>query len=293
MNFNYKEIQTEQFIKVSEIFDISVSIFRNYLNCFGAFLGNEIIGILLLIRGDEDTIRIRFFQVLPLFRCNNIGSVLLKLAKEYAVSIHSKKIIATYNDAENDIERCSRFFHKNNWTIGRYTHTRVRLKKEGFEKNFISKFFSTENSVFNNEIRFLFYTELSEEKKNHIKEQSEQMLSNGLLPFNALDLMIKDLSIFAFFNQTLIAWSVADFVKYNEVSIRNTFVINEFRNSGLGMYLWYLIFCKASENRDFDSITQISFDFQKDDNRLNRLYMLLFGKILEKSIDYYISEKMI
>jgi hypothetical protein len=59
------------------------------------------------------------------------------------------------------------------------------------------------------------------------------------------------------------------------------------------MYLWYLIFRKASENCHFDPIKRISFDFQKDNHRISRLYTLLFGKILEQSIDYYISEKQL
>jgi GNAT superfamily N-acetyltransferase len=295
MNINYKEIEPkpEQFETLSEIFDINISVFKNYLKCFVAFLENEIIGILLLNKVDEGTIRIRIFQVLPLFRCQNIGSALLQLAEEYAASIFSKKIFVKYNDTDNDIERCNRFFCKNNWNTGKYSYTRFYLKKERFEKNFILRFYDMENIVNNNRINLLFFNELSEEKKKQVKKQSEKMLSNGLLPFNALDSMIKDLSIFAFINETLIAWSVAELIKYNEISIRNTFVDSEFRSSGLGMYLWYRIFCKASENRDFDSIKRISFDFQKDDNRINKLYTLLFGKFLEQSVDYYISEKEI
>jgi hypothetical protein len=229
MKVNYKKIEATQYTKISEIFGISSSALKNYPNCFGAFSENEIIGILLLIRNDEGTALIRFFHVLPLFRCHSIGTTLLKLAEEYAVSTSSKTIIAKYNDAESDIERCKRFFHKNNWIAGKYTHTKFCLRKEKFEKNYITRFFDIENTVFNKEMSFMFFNELSEEKKNQIKEQSEQMLSNGLLPFNDLVPMIKELSLFVFLNETLIGWSVVDLIKYNEVSIRNTFVINEFR----------------------------------------------------------------
>jgi GNAT superfamily N-acetyltransferase len=293
MKIYYKVIEPEQFFKVSEIFNVNLSNLKNYVNCFGAFLENEIIGILSLIKEDEDRIWINFFHVLPLFRCNNIGSTLLKLAEKFSVSIHSKKMTVKYNDAENNIERCSQFFYKNGWDSIKYMHTRYCFEKESFEKNFILKFFNTENTVSNTEIHFIFFNELSEEKRDKIKKQSEKMLSNGLLPFNALDSMVKDLSIFAFFYETLIAWSTVDFIKYNEISIRSTFVVNEYRNSGLGIYLWYLIFCQANKNRNFDLIKWISFDFQKDNDRLNKLYTLLFEKFLEQSIDYYISEKVL
>ncbi|MDR0681060.1 MAG: GNAT family N-acetyltransferase [Dysgonamonadaceae bacterium] len=293
MKIDYKTIEPEHFVKVSEVFDIHLPVFENYLNCFGAFIQNEIIGVLLLTKGNESAVRIRFFRVLPLFRCNHIGSTLLLMAESYAAFIHSEKITAKYNDAENDIERCTRFFSKKNWSSGKYTHTKFRLKKDPFAQSYISKFSGADNAKLFNEITFVYFNELSKEKKDLIKEQSEKMLSNGLLPFNSLSSMIKDLSVFAFFSDTLIAWSVADSVNYNEVSIRNTFVVNKYRNSGLGMYLWYLIFSKANESHDFDSIKWISFDFQKDDNRLNKLYTLLFGKILEQSIDYFISEKQL
>ncbi|MDR1370002.1 MAG: GNAT family N-acetyltransferase [Dysgonamonadaceae bacterium] len=291
MNVTYKKIESEQFRTASETFCVNLSTFENYLNCFGAFWENNIIGILLLTERGEEEIQILFFHVLPLFRDHSIGSTLLKFAEKHSISTLSRRISAKYNDAENDIERCNRFFYKNNWAVGKYIHTKFCFKKESFKKDYISRFFDIDNVVISNDINFMFFSELSEEKKKQIKIQSEKMLSNGLLPFNNLDLMIKDLSLFGFANQDLIAWSVVDYIKHNEASIRNTFVINRFRNSGLGMYIWYLIFRKANENHNFDSIKRISFDFQKDDNKLNKLYTLLFGKILEQRTEYYISEK--
>ena len=293
MKVNFKEIESEQLSEVSEIFGINLFVFRNYLKCFGAFLRDEIIGILLLIEGDENSIRIRVFQVLPLFRGNHIGSMLLKLAEDYSGSIRSRKIFVKYNDTENDLEKCNRFFIRNNWETVKYTHTRFCFKKENFGKNFISRFYDPENTILNGEITCLFCNELSEKMRNRAKEQSEKMFSNGLLPFSDLDLMNKRLSVFAFLNDNLIAWSVANLLKHNEISIRSTFVVNKYRNSGLGMYLWYLIFCKTNENQDFNLIKWISFDFQKDDDRLRKLYTLLFGRILEQSTDYYISEKIL
>ncbi|GHU70166.1 hypothetical protein FACS189413_10150 [Bacteroidia bacterium] len=288
---SYKAIMPEQFVNVSEIFDINLSCFSNYLNCFCAFLGEDIIGVLFLIRIDKYTARIKYFQVLPLFRNNKIGSNLLKLSENFVVSVNIKKIIARYNNVENDVEKCHCFFSQNKWVAEKYIHTKYRFKKDQFEKHYISKFFNADNFTSGKKLDFIFYNDLSEEKKTHVKKQSEQMFSNGLLPLNNLESMVQDLSVFAFVDKILIAWSVVDLASYNEVSIRNTYVVNEFRNFGLGMYLWYLIFNKTAENQHFAWIKHISFDFQKDDDRINKLYTLLFGDIVEQSIDYYINEK--
>ncbi len=195
MDVIYKEIEKDLFTKVSDVFNINLTILKNHLKCFGAFLEDEIIGILSLTQEDKGAVRIKYFQILPLFRCNQIGSVLLKLVKEYAVSIHAKKMFVKYNDVESDVEKCSRFFTKNKWDSLKYTHTRFCFKKERFNECFISKFYDTDDKIFNDEIIFISFSELSKEKVNQIKEQSEKILSNGLLPLNVLDSMVKDLSI--------------------------------------------------------------------------------------------------
>jgi hypothetical protein len=228
-----------------------------------------------------------------LFRGNQIGLALLKLAEKYAISVHSKKLFVKYNDFENNIEKSNRFFCKNGWGSVKYTHTHFCFKRERFKETFIVRFYESGNRVFDDEINFMSFRELSEEKKIQIKEQSKKILSNGLLPFNDLDAIVKDLSIFVFLHETLIAWVIVNQIKYNEISIRSTFVVNEYRNTGMGIHLWYLIFCKINENHDFDAVKWVSFDFQKENEKLSRLYTTLLRRFLEHSSDYYISEKIL
>jgi hypothetical protein len=292
MEIEYKELTLQaNGIQILNIFNIDVTKIINYENGFGAFIGNEMTGVLLLSKSVEGYTHIIYFNVLPLFRCKGIGSALLRLAEEYSVSISSTKMIVKYNSLNHSVERCNNFFTKTGFTQAKYTYTTFRLKRSKFLNSVIPEKYNSiiQKHLKNIEIRW--GNSLDNRELQIIDCQSKNILSGGLLPLNSTENMIKDLSVFVFLNENLIAWSVVDLRKHNEVSIRATFIVEQYRKYRLGLFLWNSMFYRMKENRVYDFIRWISFDFDKEDERNNRLYSLLFDKIADFKADYYINEK--
>ncbi|MDR1610597.1 MAG: GNAT family N-acetyltransferase [Candidatus Symbiothrix sp.] len=294
MKIEYKELTLQSDnIQVLSIFNIDISKIINYANGFGAFIGNNMIGILLLSKSADGYIHIIYFNVLPLFRCKGIGSALLRLAEKYSASISSTKIIVKYNSLNHSLDRCNNFFVNNGFIQAKYTYTTIKLKRSKFLNNIVPEKFNSQIRDHLKNIEIKWGSSLDGRTLSIIDCQSKKIISGGLLPLNSIENMFKDLSVFVFDDENLIAWSVVDLRGHNEVSIRATFIVEKYRKYRLGLFLWNSIFCRAKENSVHDFIRWISFDFDKEDVRNNRLYSLLFDKVSDFKADYYINEKIL
>lgn len=263
---------------------------------FGAFFGDEPVGLISGSVVNESVLSISFISVTPVMRDSGIGSSMIKSLAGHCKLMGISSIIVKYDSSGFDIQRLERFLNRTLPGVSEYEYSTFRVTTIAFGKNFIKRFFPEVefNVTGQDRVSVKYLEELDGDIVSRIDKESRDMVASYLLPLPTSRFIVKEISVFAFINDTLIGWSVADRTKYDNIHIRSTFVRPEYRTNGTGAYLWNLIFKKFAETAYLNNIVKyISFDFDRNENRINNLYEILFGRYIIERTEHYIRKALI
>lgn len=289
MNVYYQLIENQTLSKKIKELGIVLPNLNRGCECisFGAFIGKNIIGSILLETLDNKNFTVNIFVVLPMFRNLEIGSTLLKIATKYCKDSGGVNIIIKCNTSDHVLDLVNSFLTKNQLKNLKYEYTKYRIKIEKFQTYFINKFFygSSKNEINNYNIYYL--NELSRDQINKVNQKAASVDNTYLLSDNLLNIIIPELSLFVMNNNEFIAWCVLEEENDTEISISHTYIDKKYRSYEFCLQLWNIIFRKYIKNESYKKYKYISFLFQKSNLNLLRLYSLLFGKYIEKEIEYF------
>ena len=263
---------------------------------FGAFSGDEPVGLISGSVVNESVLSISFISVTPVMRDSGIGSSMIKSLAGHCKLMGIGSIIVKYDSSGCDIQRLERFLNRTLPGVSEYEYSTFRVTTIAFGKNFIKRFFPEAefNVTGQDRVSVKYLEELDGDIVSRIDKESRNMVASYLLPLPTSRFIVKEISVFAFINDTIIGWSVADRTKYDNIHIRSTFVRPEYRTNGTGAYLWSLIFKKFAETAYLNNIVKyISFDFDRNENRINNLYEILFGRYIIERTEHYIRKALI
>lgn len=277
---------------IFDVFNVTIPLGKSKTIWFGAIYDEELIGFACLQVNNDIEYTLKYIMVLPMFRCFEIGSKLLENITSFCKSNKAKYINAKYSSENHNIPQINRFFVKNNWIVPQVEdNLRYKIPIDVFYVSFICRYFNIDNSSIDKNLEVRCLEQIDECEIGTICKNSNIIVPEYLLPSKELQDMLPNLSVFVFCNKDIIGWCLAKQINLQEISIRSAYVREDFRGTGLVMFLWYEMYKKAENVVNLSKIKWISFDFDKTDKKLLRLYQILFHPYLIEEIEFFFTQQ--
>lgn len=258
---------------------------HSYDLCIGALLDNEIIGVITARKFENNIYVIDQFYVLPLFRSMGIGSKLIHAMRYELILLSANRMRLKFNSREHSLKPYNKFLNEKLKIEPYQTSSLYRISLKDFHDIFILRYFHKNSSPLD-EHNIIFLSNLEESQIKKKFKLIDNFAPASLHPFNNTDNILKDCSFLVINKkQEIIAWTVLEKIKYDEVGVKATYVIPPYRTTLLGLALWNRLYLRAFETGLAKEIKWISFHFDSHDNRNSKLYQLLFGKY--ERVNYY------
>ncbi len=289
MKIDYCQLESTSLNKALKRMNISRPKEEGVYKSFFAYIDQEPIGCLLLNSLDNKGFFIITLMVIPMFRGEGIGSILLNKAFDFCKKINKSSLSLSCNTLNHDVKRFNKFLLQNQWEPIQYKYTKYKVKVDAFQKSFIDKFFYRDTSIKFEKCEILYLNQLTDLQIEEVRQTAISKDNFDLKIKERLKFMAKELSVFVVVDNVFIAWSIVQRERGKEMSLLHTYVDKSYRATGIGLKLWYLIFKKATSIQEYASISFISFIFDKRHSKLLKLYNMIFDNKIHSNIDYYFS----
>lgn len=282
--FSYKRVEED--IILSE-FKFKVTKENKLINYFGAYYDNILIGFGVVGENEEQICTLYHLYINAIFQGNGAGTALLDyICTQY----HNKLMYAKFNSLDHQIELAQKFLVKKGFQLPVIDYCCFKVSRKNFE-NAINRLFGHKKESLLNMYRMVHMRNYTLESLRQICDRI-QNIPDFLNPVKANIQKADPLCFFVYREDVLIGWIMGGVAK-KEVRLHGVYILPEHRNQGKGIHLWYLCFLQANESGIWNRIDYVSFDYDKSDRKLERLYNIFFGAIKSKEIDYYITWKTI
>lgn len=252
---------------------------------FGAFIGNEMIGILSIYDYGNISMIVNFY-VIPLFRCMGIGTKLLQMAN---LLENTGEFVVKYNSADVDVNQFNSFLYKNNWSSIKYDYSTYELDWRSMTDEEIraKEFYDIEVL---SEFDCRNMGDMSHDDLIDAELQSNKLVDRYLSPFG-LDNIIPQLSTFVYIHQTLVGWIVVIEQPNYNAYIKSVYVKEKYRLTNLGLFLMMLTINRLVHNKTFENIRNLTFCFDGNNKKLRRFYKNMCEGHITKESDTFVASK--
>lgn len=268
-------------------FKLKITQNNKRINYFGAYYDNILIGFGAVEEYNQHICTLYHLHIDAIFQGNGAGTALLN----YICSQYNNKIMyAKFNSLDHQIELANNFLVKKGFQPSVMDYCCLKISRKNFE-NAINRLFGQRKESIINMYRMYHM-------KNYTLKSLEQIcdriqnLPDFLNPVKANIQKSDPLCFLVYRKDILIGWIMGGVVK-KELILHGVYILPEHRNQGRGIHLWYLCFLQANKSGIWSQIDYVSFDYDKSDKKLERLYNVFFGAIKSIEIDYYITQKNI
>lgn len=271
--------------------DPNVRSDHRYDLCLGALSSEEIIGVMTARRIDENTCAIDHFYVLPIFRSIGVGRKLVVTMEQMLAEYSFDTMRFKFNSKEHSTDLFCKFLAVVLGVIPYQISSLYRMEVGKLRDIFIKRYFEDDSSPLDG-FNVVFLSDLSEMEIKEYSSSIDASIPASLHPFDTKSSIIRECSLLVLTEeQEIIAWTLPERIRHNEVGIMTTYVAAPYRTALLGLALWHRLYSRFLELSQYKHIKWASFYFDVNDSQNVKLYRLLFGQ--EEQAHYFCADHIL
>jgi len=271
--------------------DPNVRSDHRYDLCLGALYGEEIIGVMTARKIDGNTCAIDHFYVLPIFRSIGVGRKLVGAMERMLAGGSFDTMRFKFNSKEHSADLFSKFLAETLGVSPYQISSLYRIEVGKLRDIFINRYFADGSSPLDG-FNVVFLSDLSEAKIKEYSSSIDASIPASLHPFDSKSSIIRECSLLVFNEeQEIIAWTLPERIRHNEVGVMTTYVAAPYRTSLLGLALWHRLYLRSLELSSLRGVKWVSFYFDVNDSQNVKLYRLLFGQ--EEQAHYFCADYLL
>lgn len=257
----------------------------------GAIWEDEVIGIVSIYNYRSGCYIISGLQVIPIFQGKGVGFMLLNEVERHCHLQQYNKMRCIIDDGMCDIGLITKLLKKQGWQELGIDHNYHRIKICDAERSFIAKHKVLYRNCQIKKFIIKTISQILPHERQSLNEYIDR-IPISLRPHMIMESTIDEFNLFIVDKCRIIGWLTTTRKNNKELCIENIYVHRSFRKYQCGILLMGALMEKLQLA---DNITYhfISYYTNNDDKLIKRMYDLLFGKCVDKQINYYVYEKII
>lgn len=263
---------------------------RDGLTIIGAFWANELVGVISVHNYTPGKCNLLKLSVAPMFRHHGVGKTLMREAEFFCKGIDCKLMRCETDDDMSGFDFVMKILAKSGWNNMGIKYNYFRIKLSDTLNTFIGRHSEDPDSVHIPCLSIRSFSLVSAEERQSVERYSSP--PESLLPLWDRHDVISDLSMALLTGERVIGWVSVTGRAEEEICVENIFVSDEYRENGYGLILLEILYWKILSIPD-SKLKYVSYYTDNEDTSIKKMYRLLFGKSINKSVNHYILEKAI
>lgn len=208
------------------------------------------------------------------------------------ISKHSANTVRfKFNSKEHSMDLFCKFLNVFSKVNIYQVSSLYRIEIAKFRDVFITRYFKDGNSSLD-KLNVVFLSDLGEVKIREYSSSVAPSIPASLHPFDNKNSILRECSFLVFNEEhNIIAWTLLEKIKHNEVGVLTTYVTAPYRATLLGLALWHRLYTRFFEVSPLKNLKWISFYFDINDSQNVKLYQLLFREA--EQVNYYCADYML